>query len=123
MLPRRNEGFLRNIFALAEVAQPAVSQRANQGLVARHDATEGVAVAGQTARDKFCVAVFLCDHRSVGYHTVRYVPGNANQVTNNITARAQGIQVISGLPSAPVDHKCAVMSLPFSIWIGLVCLN
>src|SRR5262245_10870063 len=89
MLPRRNERFLRNIFALAQVAQPAVGQRANQGLVARHDATEGVAVAGQTARDKFGVAVFLCDHHSIGYHTARYVPGSVNQVTKNITARVQ----------------------------------
>src|SRR2546425_874549 len=53
MFPRRDESFLRNILALTEIANRAVSQRANQCLVARDDAAEGVAVAGQTARDKF----------------------------------------------------------------------
>src|SRR6185369_10292221 len=77
-------------FALAEIANPAVGQRANQCLVSRHDAAEGVAVAGQTARYKLSIAVLLCGHRSVGYHNAGYVPAIVREVTKNITELSQG---------------------------------
>src|SRR5262245_38931779 len=69
MFPCCDKSFLRDILALAEIANPAVSQRANQCLIARHDAAEGVAVASHAARHKFRVALFLCGHHSMGYHT------------------------------------------------------
>src|SRR5206468_947271 len=53
----------------------------NQCLVARHDAAEGVAFAGQTARDEFRIAIFLCGHFCVGHHTAGYVPATVNAVT------------------------------------------
>ena len=90
MFPRRNEGFLRDVLALAEIANSAVSQRANQCLVSRHDVAEGVAIAGQAARDKLRIALFLCGHRSVDHHTAGYVPAIVEQVTKNITALAEG---------------------------------
>jgi hypothetical protein len=46
MLPRRDECLLRDIRALAQIAKPTVGQRADQGLVARHNAAECLAVAG-----------------------------------------------------------------------------
>src|SRR5262245_21474432 len=69
MFPCGDESFLRDILALAEIANPAVSQRANQCLIARHDTAEGVAVSSQTARDQFRVALFLCGHGSMNHHT------------------------------------------------------
>src|SRR5258705_6746456 len=72
--PGGDERFLRDIFTLAKIANPAVGQGADQRLVTRNDVAEGVAVAGQTARDELGVAVFFYDHRSAGYHTADMSP-------------------------------------------------
>ena len=88
VLPRRDEGFLGNVLALAKIANPAVSQRADQCLVARHNAAEGIEVACETARDELRVVLFACDYRSVGDHIAGYVPAMGKEVTKNITTTA-----------------------------------
>src|SRR4029434_10032378 len=89
MLPRRDEGFLRDVVALAKIANPAISKRRDQCLVSRHNAAEGVEVAIQTEQDEIRIAWFPCSYRSIGDHTAEYVPGRVNKVTKNITAPAK----------------------------------
>jgi hypothetical protein len=83
MFPGGNEGFLGHVLALAEVADPAVSQRANQDLISPDNLAEGIAVTTQGARDQFRVAVFLCRHCFVVHHTAQDVPREAKEVTRN----------------------------------------
>src|SRR5262249_32664875 len=73
-IPRRNERLLRDVLALAQIANPAVGQGTNQRLVSRDDAAEGVATAGQAACDRFGIALPPRGHRLVVDHTARYAP-------------------------------------------------
>ena len=74
LFPRGDEGFLREIFALAETAGGAVSQRADERLIARNDLAEGVAVAGQGSADQFSVVVD-CDRHHVWLSSYRRISG------------------------------------------------
>ena len=48
LFPRGQKCFLRDVLALAQAARGAVSQRADERLIARDNLAEGVAVAGKT---------------------------------------------------------------------------
>ncbi|MDB6108643.1 MAG: hypothetical protein JWR69_393 [Pedosphaera sp.] len=50
-----DEGFLGDILALAEMAEPAVGEGTNQHLIAGDGVAEGVAFPGQGAGDEFGV--------------------------------------------------------------------
>jgi hypothetical protein len=67
LFPCRDERFLREIFALAQAARAAISERTDQRLIARHDATAGFAVAGQTAGHQIGVTQFR------GFHFFHHV--------------------------------------------------
>jgi hypothetical protein len=89
MFPGGDESFLRHVFALAEIAEPAVSERADENLVARDNPAESVAVAGPTARNQFRIGVFLCGQCSIGNHIGQYVPAKAKAVTKFLLTRPE----------------------------------
>src|SRR5271170_4241877 len=84
MFPGRDERFLGHVLALPDIANPAVSQRANQYLVARYNPVERLPVAAQRKRHQFRIAVvFHCRHCFVCHHNTGYVPPEAKEVTKN----------------------------------------
>jgi hypothetical protein len=64
------------------MSDPAVSQGTNQDLIPRHNPAEGVAVARQAARHQFRIRE-LFGHCLMIDHTARYVPDQAQAVTEN----------------------------------------
>ena len=98
MFPCGNECFLGHVLALAEMADPAVGQRANQYLVARHNPAEGVPVARQGARNQFGVRGFFRNRCLIVCHSAGYVPAQTKEVTKNRgqlqDLRASGLSVV-----------------------------
>src|ERR1035437_1383789 len=69
LLPCGHESLLREILARGETARGAVSQRADQRLIARNNPTEGVAVAGKARAHQFLIVV-RCDRHILGSHHI-----------------------------------------------------
>ena len=81
--PGRDEGFLRQVFTLAEAAGGAVGERADEGLVTHDDLAEGVAVAAQAFRHQLRVVAGRRCHRFGCHHITAYVVRKQEKVTGN----------------------------------------
>src|SRR5947207_13803771 len=65
VFPRGDEGLLSQVLTLAEAARRAVSQRADQRLVARNDLPKSIAIAIQALRHRVRIGRSLSSHHSV----------------------------------------------------------
>ena len=81
MPPGRNECFLGQILALAQIPRRAVSQRTNHRLVARHNLSKSVPIPGEAQRHQFGIFWNLIKHAGSHHNTIRVVKSRP-EVTN-----------------------------------------
>jgi len=68
LFPRGDEGFLRQVFALAQAAGGAVGQRTDERLIARNDLPVSVAVSRQAFAHQFGVIESFGTHSPGNHH-------------------------------------------------------
>jgi hypothetical protein len=81
--PGGDEGFLRQVFALVQTAGGTVSQRTDEGLVAGHNLSKGVPIAGQAFTNQVGV-VGDGKGRHFCHHNTAYVRKETLEVTEYI---------------------------------------
>src|SRR5690606_31178634 len=97
----------RQVFALAEVAGRAVADRADQRLVARDDARECIAAAGQALRDERRVVAAVINEACGHWHHDAAVARSARKVTEmRATKKPAGSLRASGRARRPLRAAC-----------------
>ena len=86
--PGDDKGFLGEVLALGQAARGAVSQRANERLVAGHDLGEGVAIARQAFADQQGIGLHGTGIRfRRHHHNPAYVAEKPEKVTRSLVSR------------------------------------
>src|SRR6185312_17262281 len=76
------------VLALAQAAGGAVSERADEALIARNDLPEGLAVARKTFGYEIGIVWCRCGNHARRHHIVAYVAAKPEKVTGKIVARS-----------------------------------